>query len=203
MLFHFRCNISIINEFTNKDYIFLLLLKMPAHEWPHTEANHLLSSLCTGLTTVKHLWRASVGRGLTRNHLYNLLERSSFSFLCYGFTVREVEFSMQPYDRNVRNMTQSLGNINSFNILLAKRTWYSEIEDERNYEMGELSSDSLWLHFWVYLYIYICFCIFTWQFRMSHLGLRTFPQKKRSEDHPTILVYESNHLGFLDSKEDL
>lgn len=40
-------------------------------------------------------------------------------------------------------MTQSLGNINSLNVLLAKRTWYSEIEDEKNYEVGELSSNSL------------------------------------------------------------
>lgn len=40
-------------------------------------------------------------------------------------------------------MTQTLENMNSFSVLLTRRTWDSETEEERSYEIKELSPNFL------------------------------------------------------------
>lgn len=70
-------------------------------------------------------------------------------------------------------MTQSIGNMNSFNVLLAKGTCYSEIEEERGHEMEELStnSDCTFGIFVFFFHLYLPI------FGYLKLGLRTSPQK--------------------------
>lgn len=58
-----------------------------------------------------------------------------------------------------------MGNMNSFNVLLAKGTWDSEIEEERDYEMEDLFTNSLWLHFWgIFFFLHFYLPIFGYPF---------------------------------------
>ena len=39
-------------------------------------------------------------------------------------------------------MTQTVGNVNSFSVLLSRKTWDSEIKEEKSYKMEEVSPNS-------------------------------------------------------------
>lgn len=47
-----------------------------------------------------------------------------------NLNLRKFEFAFQPEDKNTRNVTQILGNMNSLSVLLARKTWDSETEKE-------------------------------------------------------------------------
>lgn len=80
-------------------------------------------------------------------------------------------------------MTQTVGNVNSFSVLLSRKTWDSEIKEERSYKMEELSPNSFGVFLYALLYILVIFLsasLFA-NVGVSHIGskldLRTSLQK--------------------------
>ena len=76
-------------------------------------------------------------------------------------------------------MTQTVGNVNSFSVLLSRKTWDSEIKEERSYKMEELSPNSFGVYLYALLYILVVFLSETLfaNVGVSQLDLRTSLQK--------------------------
>ena len=76
-------------------------------------------------------------------------------------------------------MTQTVGNVNSFSVLLSRKTWDSEIKEEKSYKMEEVSPNSSGVYLDALLNILVIF-VFASLFAnvgVLQLDLRTSLQK--------------------------